>query len=302
MHDYLRAYFDEFEYSAADRLVLSLAYEKIRECKGAYVRLRAILEGYERDTLFISAEKEKEVDTIARTADVHPYTARLLTFILLFKTMRERLLKLGLSKKVIFLTLSDLIWKLNECKMIHGVVGVEQFEWYTRFTALRIFAIGRLQFELKNYSYTENAVTVSSGTVKNGDPILAVHKPRMGTPMEPKLCNAAYREARKLFTKLLGIPDIPFMCSSWLLYPKNREILEPGSNIVRFMDRYEIIDVVNHRKDKNSSIPFVFGVKMSTPVEELPERTTLHRGYKAHLMEGGRMGFGVGIFFLEQEK
>ncbi|MBQ4071194.1 MAG: DUF5596 domain-containing protein [Clostridia bacterium] len=299
MHDYLRAYFDEFEYSAADRLALSLAYERIRECSGAYERLAALLLGYERDTLFIDAEKEKEVDAIARAACVHPYTARLLTFILLFRTMRERLSKLGLSKKIIFLTLSDLIWKLNECKMIHGVVGVEQFEWYTRFTSLRIFAIGRLQFELKNYTYTEGAVTVSGGTVKSGDPILSVHIPRTGTPLEPKLCNAAYREARKLFTKLLGIPDIPFMCTSWLLYPKNREILPPDSNIVRFMDRYEIIDVVNHRKDKNSSIPFVFGVKMTTPVEQLPERSTLHRGYKAHLLEGGRMGVGVGIFFLE---
>lgn len=302
MHDYLRAYFDEFEYSAPDRLALSLAYEKIRESGTAYLRLSALLDGYERDTLFISVEKESEVDAIARAADVHPYTARLVTFIFLFRTMRERLAKLGLSKKVIFFTMSDLIWKLNECKMIHGVVGVEQFEWYTRFTALRIFAIGRLQFELRNYSYTEDAVTVSGGTVKNGDPILSVHIPRMGTPMEPKLCNAAYREARKLFCKLLGITDIPFMCTSWLLYPKNREILEPDSNIVRFMDRYEIIDVQNYRKDRNSSIPFVFGVKMSTPIEELPEKTTLHRGYKTHLLEGGRMGYGVGIFFLETEK
>ncbi len=293
MREYLREFFDEFEYDMADRCAISCAYERIMASMRGGELLLSLLRGYDADTRFIKAEHISELQEIAKVSCVHIQTVILLTVILLSRKMRERLLKLGLTKRIIATTLYDLKWKMEEGKKIHGVVGTEHFDWYTRFLELRLFALGRLQFELR--SYQGETVTVGERMIKEGTPVLYTHIPRCGAPLDIKLCNASFKEATKVFSKLLGIEDIPILCSSWLLYPKNRDFLPEDSNIVRFMNRFTVFSVEHCRRDRNSVIPFVFEAKMNTKIEDLPEETSLQRAYKAHLLDGGRMGVGKGI-------
>lgn len=297
MRDYLRGFFDEYEFTARERVAVALAYERIAECPKARERFTALLDGYEKDTRFLRDEHLSVLEGIGSAAGVHPYTVILLAVIVLSRTLRSRLLGIGLSRRVVAGTLADVLWKTRECERLHGVVGTEHWSWYVRFLELRLFGVGRLQFELKAYDgepYEKDGKRLTAG-----ERVLAVHIPDSGTPLEERLCNAAYRDAKKIFTMLLGVSDIPFVCSSWLLYPKNRDFLDPKSNIVKFMSRYDTVKVENYRKDRNAAIPYLFGAKMSTPTEELAEKTSLQRAYKAHLLEGGRMGYGTGIFFLE---
>ena len=299
MRDYITSFFEEFEYERADRVALAIAYEKIAESKKARDKLLALISGYERDNAFIKLESRPEVEAIATAAGIHPYTAILLTVICLSRTLRARLAAIGIPKKVIYNTLCDFKYKLNECKTVHGVVGTEHFDWYVRFFELRLFAIGRLQFQLKAYS--GDSYEKDGKRLREGDRVLAVHIPDNSTPLEERACNQAFRDAKKLFCALLKISDIPFICSSWLLYPKNREFLPEKSNIVKFMNKFDLISTANYRKDNNTAIPFLFHVKKSTPTELLPRGTSLQRAYAGHLMNGGKMGYGVGVMFVEEK-
>ncbi len=294
MREYLKQFFDEFEYEMPDRCAISCAYERIMADEQAGGALLSLIRGYDADTRYIKCEHITVLGEIAKHSGVHLYTVILLAVILLSRAMRARLLRLGITKRVIALTLMDIKWKMNEGKKLHGVVGSEHFDWYVRHLELRLVCLGRLQFELR--SYEGETITHSGAVIKPGTPVLYVHIPRCGTPLDPKLCNASFKEAGKLFSKLLGVDNIPFICSSWLLYPKNREFLPEGSNIVKFMDRFTLIKTENYRKDRNAAIPHLFEVKMNTPTEALPEDTTLRRAYKAHLLEGGRMGVGIGVY------
>ena len=297
MRDYLRSFFEEFEYEATDRVPFALAYERIIESTPARERFLSLIADYDRDTKSIVPEKIADIEFIAARSGVNILTATMLTVICLTRTLRARLTRLGLSKRIIALTLSDVKWKCDECKRLHGVVGTDHFDWYTRFFELRLFGVGRLQFEIR--SYGGDKYEKDGKRINPGDPVLAVHIPNCGVKLEEKLCNAAYRDAKKLFTSLLGVKDIPFVCESWLLHPKNCEILSPKSNIVKFMSKFDIINTGNYRKDKNMAIPFLFDKKMGTEISELPERTSLQRVYKELLLNDGRMGWGFGVFFLE---
>lgn len=298
MRDYLKSFFEEFEYNTADRVTLALAYEKIIECTAARERFTALISGYERDVKAISDESVKDIDTISSKSGVHTYTVALLAVICMSRAMRTRLARLGVSKRIITQTLFDFKWKCDRCRSVHGITGTDSFTWHVRFLELKIFGIGRLQFELKQFPYED--YTNGDKCIKQGAPVLYVHIPDDGTQLEEKYCNAAYRDAKKFFCSLLGVKNIPFVCNSWLLFPKNTEYLPPKSNIVKFMSKYDIFKVEYCRKDRIGSILFIFGVKPETEFSALPEKTSLQRAYKKHLLEGGRMGNGIGVFFLEE--
>lgn len=299
MLEYLRDFFDEFEYEAEDRCALAIAYERIMaDVRGGGIML-SLIRGYEGDTRYIKSEHLNSLYEIAKLTSVHPNTVIMLTVILLSKKMRERLLKLGLTKRVVYNTLLDLKYKLKEGKKLHGVVGFDKFEWYLRFLELRIFALGRLQFELRQY--TGEPFSYGEREIKCGAVVLYTHIPRDDNPLDMKLANASFKEAQKVFSKLIGIEDIPILCSSWLLYPKNRELLPDNSNIVKFMDRFTLISVNDCHNNSNNVIPFVFEVRADTPIESLPENTTLQKGYKAHLLGGGKMGTALGLLLTEKK-
>ena len=297
MRDYIKSFFEEFGFDMQDRVSLALAYERIIECTPARERFLALTNGYERDVKAICEDNVKDIDAIATKSGLHSYAVAMVAVICMSKTMRDRLTRLGVPKRIITQTLFDFKWKCDRCRKVHGIAGTDVFAWHVRFLELKIFGIGRLQFELRQFPY-EDYVN-GSKCIKQGAPVLSVHIPDDGTKLEERLCNAAYRDAKKFFCSLLNVKDIPFMCNSWLLFPLNKELLPPKSNIVKFMSKYDIFKIDYYRKDRIGSILFIFGVKSETPFEDLPEKSSLQIAYKKHLIEGGRMGNGIGVFFLE---
>jgi hypothetical protein len=70
-----------------------------------------------------------------------------------------------------------------------------------------------------------------------GDSVLDVHI-AAGQPMDDPGCLRSYRQARKFFPKYFGGTYKAIVCWSWLFEPRFQDILPPGSNIVRFQNRY----------------------------------------------------------------
>lgn len=298
MRGYITEFLGEFEFDPRERVAVAIAYERISECKDARERFSRIVSGYEKNVKYITDELVSEVKIIADAAKIHQYTAQMVLFIALTKKLRERLGQLKVSKKNIIGTISDFKYKIRECEAIYGMVGIQQWEWYVRFFDLRIIAIGRLQFEVKEY----NGKTYKKGdkVLTKGDTVLGIHIPRSGEPLDEKLCNRAYKEAKAFFCPLLGVTDIAFYCVSWLLYEKNREFCSEGSNIVKFMNRFDIVETVECINPNATTMPFIFLKKCGTPTNELPRDTSLRRAYAEHLEKGGFLGEGKGIFFLQE--
>ena len=299
MREYLKAFFDEFEYSKRERLTLSLAYEKIAESGEGCDLFVSVIAGYDRDPKSLTDACYESIKKIAELSGVHLYTVLLLALICMTRKLRERLLKLELTKKNVFLTLSDLKYKMWECERVYGTVGTDKWQWYAKLFMPNVFAMGRLQFEIALYQGKK--YEIDGKRLDTGSPVIKVHIPASGEPLLDRLASSSYREAKKFFGKLFPTSAVPFMCSSWLLSPINREILDEKSNIVKFSSRYGITEVVESKSD-GSLYPWIFGMPEDTPIERLPRDTKLRAGYAALLERGERTSIGTGIFFLDDPK
>lgn len=289
MREYLLRFFEEFEYEKADAAMLLSAYGTI-VCDGEAARLLGeILSLYEAN---YKIDFEKEVlntraKAIAEETGLHTYTVDLLVFICMSRRLRALYRERELSEEIYRDSMLDLKWKLEECKMVKGVCGSFVASWFGGFFDLTRFALGRLQFELIPFGHKYH----------NGDVILTpestvmgVHIPRTGTPLDGESCVRSYAMAQDFFRNEVGDVGI-FVCHSWLLYPENKNLLSPMSNIYRFISEYDIIESgVNSGYD----LWRLFDTDERDP-DKLPQDSSLRRSYVAHLKNGGKPGWGFGV-------
>jgi len=298
MREYLKSFFKEYDLTKTERITLCAAYERICECAEARDIFFGLINRYEKKANSVTSETITEIEAVARASGIHLYTATLITLICLFRELRVNLERIGLSKKNIHLTVADLVYKMRECQKLHGVVGTEHWEWHSRFIEMKIFAFGRLQFQLTTFK--GGVFRKGTNEVRRGDACLAVHIPRNGSPLTERACAASYREAHEFFTSSLFKKEPAFVCASWLLYSKTLEILPPKSNIRKFAAAYDVVENQPHPRDNDPAIPFIFEKPRGTKIADLPRDTTLRAGYAEHLERGGTTGYGLGIFFYDK--
>ncbi|QQO09118.1 acyltransferase domain-containing protein [Breznakiella homolactica] len=198
-----------------------------------------------------------------------------------FGEYRER----NIPEGIFFGTFMDLFfWHENYFSQT-GKHGIAVSRWMPRHILLRIFRLGRLQFEPQALSLDLEA----EGMVfRTGDLVLNVHIPQ-GAPLVPEECEKSYREALLFFR---GINPV-FICNSWLLFPGLPELLPPESNILSFQKPYRIYDVA---LDSRQGEERIFGTVLDDP-RDYPEGTNLQRSAKAYLTAGNRIGQGKGFFY-----
>ena len=134
-------------------------------------------------------------------------------------------------------------------------------------------------------------------TLKKGDPILKIHIPSA----EPMLIEDVEESFSRAYHYYCLAPLTPFMCSSWLTYPGNRNFCKPDSNIIKFMECFDILTFEDCPKCGDLYRIFGKQADLDHP-ENFPEETSLQRNLKAHLLQGGTMGKGCGVFFHNGEK
>jgi hypothetical protein len=188
-----------------------------------------------------------------------------------------------ISDDIYFDTFSDIdIWCLN-CMRDFGECGIEEYGWLPEHVQLRLFRLGRLQFqpypfdcdlELKNKKIFKNQI------------VLNVHIPQ-GEPLDNEKVEQSFELARYFFR---GIEPV-FVCHSWLLFPQLSEILKPDSNILKFQKQFYIygIDIDSRQAEER-----IFN-KISDDFSQYGENTSLRRSAKTYLISGNRLGAGYGI-------
>ncbi|WP_256760115.1 acyltransferase domain-containing protein [Cohnella sp. WQ 127256] len=192
----------------------------------------------------------------------------------------------GIEDHIYFDTFSDIqLWCMN-CLRDFGEYGIEECHWLQEHVQLRLFKLGRLQFQ--PYAIDRD-VELNSKKISKNQVVLNVHIPA-GEPLDLQKVEESFDQASRFFR---GINPV-FICYSWLLYPKLSDILSSSSNILRFQHIFHV-DKVDH--DVRDAERFIFNKTLAEP-QQYAEHTSLQRNAKAYLMAGNKLGNGYGIKIL----
>lgn len=290
MKNYLISFMNDFSYDEKDAAFLLASYDQIIRNEDTKTLFDQCIARYNEDYLMdINTELLQPAEKECEKIGVHPFTTGLLLYICLSKRLKELYIEKGISLDIFHNSMLDLKYKVEECKLVRNVIGAFTANWFAGFFNLTRFALGRLQFEVRKFNREYN----KNGHVLTPDsPVINIHIPRTGTPLDKKSCDEAYAMAKDFFKDQVN-PCV-FMCSSWLLYPAHLEFLSPKSNVYRFMSEFDIIDSGYCRDDQN--LWRLFDTDEKNP-DRLPADSFLRKAYVDHLKKGGRTGWGAGIMF-----
>lgn len=199
---------------------------------------------------------------------------------------------LGIPDEISIDTLSDLGVHLRHHHRMFDSFGFLEAAWMGLHFAGNLYRLGRLQFELGSWRVPVHES--ASCPLADGEPILDVHIPDIG-PFGPDACDESIARAREFFPRFF--PDFDyraFGCWSWLLDPQLAEYLSPESNIMRFQKRFEPVKTA--QQHDGPAVMFVFRMHPDTPIEDLPQRTSLERAVVRHIQSGGRWNSCLGYF------
>ena len=232
----------------------------------------------------------------AELVGVHIYSAQMLMYISLSKHLRELYREKGISDRIWYDSMSDLKWKLWECKAVKGIWGSFADVWYYRFFDMTRFALGRLQFEM--WPVNDECV-IGGREIKKGMKAIGIHIPRTLTSLTRESLNDAYKQAAETFRDEFGDQRVIFVCHSWLLSAEIPQMLNEGSNLRGFINDFTIVKYETSDEGDYSEAWRLFDMDYTGDLEDYPEDSSFRRRYKEYLKNGGRMGHGLGFFFAE---
>ncbi|CAM4068569.1 acyltransferase domain-containing protein [Paenibacillus alkaliterrae] len=175
----------------------------------------------------------------------------------------------GISDDIYYDTFSDLRLWSAKCYQDYGVYGIVEYQWLQEHVRLRLFRLGRLQFQP---IALDHEAVVEGRKFGKGELVLNVHIPE-GGPLDEHSVGQSFEQAKTFFR---GIPSI-FVCQSWLLFPQLSEVLPPASNILKFHNQFVIYEVDRGAKQAEERI---FN-KVSADPSLYEERTSLQQSAKA---------------------
>ena len=229
---------------------------------------------------------QKTLDTLEPFAKEHNGLRIFRTYLEWALDLKERYDALGIPEQVFWDGLKDLaIWAEDYWEK-HGVPGIAEWGWVATTLTMKVFRIGRLQFEP---TQLDGAVDCDSQIYPAGTAVLNVHIPA-GQPLDVEEVQAAMDYAPGFFKTYFSKESALFICHSWLLSPQLKELLPEDSRIIRFQNLFSVYEVDQERQAEER----VFGHLEEHP-EAYPEETSLQRKMKASLLAGKSYGMGRGI-------
>lgn len=298
MTGYLREFTRRYGYSEKASEDLLFAYGSVLATQDVRDILSENLAHYEKDTLTPGewARIEMELDFLAESTRLPKETLKLLFCILLTPALHRLYRNSGYSDTLFDDAVFDLKWKSVECEKLKGITGIFCFDFMYPLFALERFTLGRLQYKTEIAS---RAISTNRIHLSEGDAYLNVRIPSSG-PLTRELLADSYGQAREFFSKRLAGKRAVIECTSWLLFPRHRELLPPSSNIRRFAEDFELYDSGESKDGKD--LWRIFYKNAKNPPEQLPRSTTLERVYADLLMRGELPGWGSGVLLADDFK
>lgn len=142
----------------------------------------------------------------------------------------------GIPDEIFFDTFRDIsVWCENGYKQ-YGEKGLNNVKWLARHLTMRLFKLGRLQFEFSRFVVIPNAGlgNILKCPYRLGEKCIAVHIPQ-GEKLDYARVLDSFKQADEFFTEFY--PEYRYRVYntvSWLLNPEFTEVLGSDSNIARF--------------------------------------------------------------------
>ena len=290
MRDYLNHFFIEFAYPKEAAWVLMKQYERINAQQHLEKEIEQILSEYENDKFCEYAVLINRMKEISEKAGIHEFEGNILLLAGMARRLKAYYQQEDLDERIWFQSMSDLKYKVLECKDVFGIWGLARPLWFEGFFNMTRFGLNRLQFELVplRLPYQKEGFSLQEGMQ-----VINVHIPRSGIRLYKEIVDASYKEAALFFKERYGLEQIVFVCDSWLLYPKNLEVLSPGSNLYSFITDYDIVQWGEYQDYEQ--VWRLFDKNYESDVDKLPQDTSLRKAYADWIRLGKKTGWGYGV-------
>lgn len=172
---------------------------------------------------------------------------------------------------------------------INGI-RFSQMIWGSFFMKGNLIQIGRLQYEIdvKNFDKLDKYF-------EEKPHYIYIHIPRDQNLNEKdvdKSLNLVDNCIRKYYSELKD-EKLGYYTQSWLLSPEIKTILPDDSNIIKFQDKFNIIE---YEENISDFLNFVFDVVMrEINYKDLPEETILQKELKKKLLNNETLHLGLGF-------
>ncbi len=220
-----------------------------------------------------------------RVLEKENHLIRLGVILCLAVSVKEKYDLAGIDEKIYYDTMSDIrIWCEN-----NGNKGLKNYGWLKNHVSFELFRLGRLQFQL--YECRNKTLLYGKLPFGYGERLIYIHIPQ-GERLERERCLESIEAAAEFFDKYF--PDYKYgyyFCESWLLYEGNRAFMAKDSNILGFMSLFELCYSV--RIDAQA-IERLYG-KRHIIKSRYPESTDLQKRAKRYMLDGNRLGIGLGV-------
>ena len=291
MKSYLIDFFEQFSYPAEGRAALLQGYDKIASNHGLKAKFEELLHSYARDMHVKFSGLYEKMAEISSEAGVHRYTGDFLLLACLSERLRQYYRDAQVDGQIWHTSMCDLKWKLAECISVQGIWGTFVPGWYEGFYHMGRFGFRKLQFEIIPFGYDYEKDSVHLNPESR---VLNTHIPRTGERLDPESVRASYEQGGRFFRERFGIDPVVFVCNSWLLYPRNREVLSPDSNLYSFISAFDILKVGEY--DDYSEVWRLFDVNYDGDVDHLPQDTSFRRAYADWIRKGEKTGGAYGVY------
>jgi len=182
----------------------------------------------------------------------------------------------GIQEKIFFDTMGCFSRFVREYKESYGAYGFDRDWWTGRQLSLSLVRLGELEYEFSRLK---------------GEKAISVHIPS-DADLSPERVSLSLSESDWFMERYF--PEYfckEYFCESWLLSPALKTLLPPISNIVRFAERFKLIETNENATDY---IQWVYK-KPGLSAECFPENTSLQRNIKRYVLSGGKIGEATGV-------
>ena len=299
MRDYLISFLDEFEYPNDSKPFIINAYDSMMKNKDISQLISTSYEEYVNNTLDWDKAIEK-VTELTENTDVHNFTAHLVFFLCMTKHARVLYEQHGFDYSLFKDTFTDFNYKLIECHNRNDVWGTCCYTaWYTGFFTLERFALGRLQYEITAFR-GEEPYTAHGVTLNPQDPCLIIHIPSSG-PLTPESVEESFALAHNFYKGTFPSEYTPIMCSSWLMFPEHRNMLDENSNIIKFMNRFDML-YTEYYDNYDTPFTILYDRPYNGDVNSYSPDNSFKKGYIELVKQNKPCGYSCGITLYKPQK
>lgn len=300
MRSYLVQFFDVFQYPRDAVNELLTAYDRIAAHEDAYNAFCSQIEKYEESHQIDRDQDLPQAIAAAAPAGVADFHSGFLYYCCCSRHLKELYRARNLPETVWYDSMLDLRIKAYECKAVKGYWGSFVLGWFADFFNLKRFALGRLQFETRNFvadfgGYHGHGICLN--TPENM--VINVHIPS-GSRLPYDQVLDAYRQAYHWFSQYQTNGKLAFACWSWLMYDKLPQIAGENTNTYQFIMDYELL--MSQQDADFSDCWRLFDVEYTGDPRVLPRNGGLRKRYAEFLEQGGTAGIGYGIAIFDGEK